>query len=135
MKDKIVMSVGQCNYDHSLITKLLQSLDLNCEKVDDIETAYDKLMKEKDRYILVLVNRKIDKDHSDGIELIKKIKGNEVLKEIPVMLVSNYPEYQKEAVQYGAEYGFGKAELNKNETKEKILHAIEKYQRALLSKS
>lgn len=135
MKNKLIMSVGQCNYDHASITRLLQSLQLDCEKIDDIITAYETLKKQKDRYILVLVNRKIDKDNSDGIELIKKIKNDEELKNIPVMLVSNYPEVQQEAVKYGAEYGFGKRELNQDKTREKILNAIEKYHHFLLTKS
>ena len=36
------------------------------------------------------------------------------------MLVSNHPEYQEEAVQVGAEYGFGKNEYQNPETVERL---------------
>ena len=36
------------------------------------------------------------------------------------MLVSNYPEWQQAAIAAGALPGFGKAELNRAETREKL---------------
>ncbi|MCX7999483.1 MAG: hypothetical protein N3A69_11125, partial [Leptospiraceae bacterium] len=78
----------------------------------------------KTHYDLVLVNRKLDIDNSDGILLIQAIQEATDLKNIPVMLVSNYKEYQEEAVRLGAVYGFGKAELSKDETKKKIEKAL-----------
>jgi two-component system chemotaxis response regulator CheY len=124
MESKIVMSIGQCMYDHVSIANLIQSLGLQIEKVDIPEEAIKLLKQNKNKYCLVLVNRKIDIDYSDGIELIKKIKNDHELKEIPIMLVSNYREAQEEAIKYGAIYGFGKSELLKKETKEKIMNAI-----------
>ena len=60
---------------------------------------------------LVLINRKLDRDYSDGIEIIRQIKSDEALSSTPVMLLSNYAEYQQEAVKAGAEPGFGKGQL------------------------
>ena len=124
MQDKIIMSVGQCVPDHYSIARLMNELGFDIEKVDYPEQALELLIKNKNQYALVLVNRKIDIDYSDGLELIKKIKSHPEIKDIPVMLVSNFPEAQEEAVKNGALYGFGKAELNKTETKEKILNAL-----------
>ncbi len=65
---------------------------------------------------LVLVNRHLDADGSEGIELIRRIKADPELARVPVMLVSNYPKYQEAAVAAGAERGLGKAELDSPET-------------------
>lgn len=73
---------------------------------------------------LVLVNRKLDADYSDGLDIIKRIKGDAALAEVPVMLVSNYPNYQDEAVAAGAERGFGKAELAASATHERLDHFL-----------
>jgi CheY-like chemotaxis protein len=65
---------------------------------------------------LVLVNRKLDADYSDGLEIIKAIKSDEQLQSIPCMLITNYPEHQETALAAGAERGFGKKELAHPET-------------------
>ena len=63
-----------------------------------------------ERFDLVLINRKLDADYSDGREIVRSIKQDSELAETPVMLVSNHDEAQQEAVELGAEYGFGKLE-------------------------
>ncbi|MCX8000411.1 MAG: response regulator [Leptospiraceae bacterium] len=120
---KRIMSVGQCNADHQLIKNFLEkNFECDIVRIDSKEEALLEL--QRNNYDLVLVNRKLDIDYSDGILLIQTIKETETLKNIPVMLVSNYKEYQDEAVRLGAVYGFGKAELSKEETKEKIAKAL-----------
>lgn len=122
MKKKI-MSVGQCNADHQSIKNFFEkNFECDIVRIDSKEEALLEL--QRDNYDLVLVNRKLDIDYSEGILLIQAIKESETLKSIPVMLVSNYKEYQDEAVRLGAVYGFGKAELSKEETKEKIAKAL-----------
>jgi two-component system chemotaxis response regulator CheY len=69
---------------------------------------------------LILVNRKLDIDYSDGMELIRSLKAARKTAETPVMLVSNYPEYQAQAVALGAMAGFGKSELGQAATTEKL---------------
>ena len=56
----------------------------------------------------VLVNRKLDVDHTDGTILIEKMQKDSKLRQIPIMLISNYQESQEEAVGLGAVRGFGK---------------------------
>jgi CheY-like chemotaxis protein len=72
------------------------------------------------QFDLVLVNRKLDADYSDGIEIIRKIKAEAAIAPVPVMLVTNYPEHQDTAIAAGAIRGFGKLEYNKPETLEKL---------------
>lgn len=69
---------------------------------------------------LVLINRKLDADYSDGMDILNAIKADAALAEIPVMLVSNFPEWQEKAVAAGATYGFGKAELSADETVQRV---------------
>lgn len=69
---------------------------------------------------LVTVNRKLDRDYSDGLEIIKKIKSDPEIGNVPVMLVTNYDEHQQAAVAEGATYGFGKLEIGNEGTIEKL---------------
>ena len=60
---------------------------------------------------LVLVNRVLDADGSAGLDVVEQIKTDTNLRELPVMLVSNYEDAQRQAVEKGALPGFGKATL------------------------
>ena len=71
---------------------------------------------EKQPVDLILINRKLDIDYSDGIEILRYLKSDSNYASIPVMLITNYPEHQQQAMELGAELGFGKLELNKPET-------------------
>ena len=54
---------------------------------------------------LVLINRKLDQDYSDGLDIIKSIKADPQLATLPCMIVSNYPDQQKIAVAAGTDTG------------------------------
>jgi CheY-like chemotaxis protein len=71
-------------------------------------------------YSLVLINRKLDIDYSDGTRILLSIKSDVDLKSVPVMIVTNYAEHQETAVGQGAERGFGKLELNSSATLSKL---------------
>lgn len=86
------------------------------------DEAVQRLKREP--FDLVVVNRKLDSDYSDGTELVVRMKGDPALRHIPVMLISNYAEAQAEAVRLGAEPGFGKLELSLRATQERILRAL-----------
>jgi CheY-like chemotaxis protein len=68
----------------------------------------------------VHVNRKLDTDYSDGIEVIRRIKSEPSIAEVPVMMVTNYPEHQDAAVAIGALRGFGKLEFSKPATLQRL---------------
>ena len=68
------------------------------------------------RYDLVLVNRVLDEDGSSGLELIRALKHDPALADVPVMLVSNHADAQEAAFDLGASPGFGKASLHSDAT-------------------
>jgi hypothetical protein len=63
---------------------------------------------------LLLVNRALDGDFAepDGIALIRRLAASREGPAPALMLISNYPEAQAQAVAAGAVAGFGKKELN-----------------------
>ena len=116
---KRVLDVGNCGLDHQAIRNLLQR-DFNAEVVQ-AHTAAEALAALRDRpYDLVLVNRKFDSDHDDGLDLIRAIKHDPQFGATPVMLISNYPQYQAQAAGLGAEAGFGKSQLAGGQTREQL---------------
>jgi CheY-like chemotaxis protein len=116
---KRVLDVGQCSPDHWSIKHLVEGeLGAQVVQAHHLDDALEVLR--AGGIDLVLVNRKLDADYSDGLEVIRRIKGDLNLAETPVMLVSNYPEAQAEAIAAGAEPGFGKAEIRAAATREKL---------------
>jgi two-component system chemotaxis response regulator CheY len=116
---KRVLDVGQCQPDHAAIRRLVQG-EFGAEVVqaDQLNDALAQLR--QGRFDLVLINRKLDVDYSDGLDILRAIKADAELAAVAVMLVTNYPEHQQQAVAAGAEPGFGKAELNRAETRAKL---------------
>jgi len=112
---KRVLSLGQCAADHWLIAKVLQaSFDLEVIAADRFVDAEVQLR--QGGIDLVLVNRVSDRDGSSGLDFIRQMKADDALRQVPVMLVSNYADAQKQAVALGALAGFGKSALDEAET-------------------
>lgn len=118
-----ILSVGQCRPDHSSLVRLFKTLfpEVEIEEADVAKSALEKAQNTK--YDLILINRKLDADYSDGLEIIRHLKSDEKTSQTPTMLVTNYAEYHQEAVALGALPGFGKAQLNDPKTHE-LLQAI-----------
>jgi DNA-binding response OmpR family regulator len=120
---KRVLDVGNCVPDHSAIRRLVEgNFDAHVVQADDLASALGEL--EKQSADLILVNRKLDLDYSDGMAIVRHLKSDAKWSTVPVMLITNYPEYQAEAVAAGAEPGFGKQELRTSETLEKLRKVI-----------
>ena len=120
---KRVLDVGQCNPDHASISHFLAShFEVEIDRAHHLDDTISKLRGQS--YDLVLINRKLDVDHSDGIEILKYIKSDDILKETPVILISNYADAQESAVAEGALLGFGKAELGSPATKAKVMSIL-----------
>jgi CheY-like chemotaxis protein len=116
---KRVLDVGQCGPDHATIRRYLTS-HFDCEVVQAHGLA-DTLGKLKaGEFHLVLINRKLDADYSDGIEILRAIKADDATANLPVMLITNYPEHQAAAVAAGALRGFGKLKYHRPETRERL---------------
>ncbi len=116
---KRVLDVGQCGADHYTIGRLLKTrFAAEVVQAHGLRDAQTSLARE--HFDLVLVNRKLDADHSDGLEIVKAIKADAALAALPVMLVSNYADAQAAAVAAGAVPGFGKAELGRPETEPRL---------------
>ena len=108
---KRVLDVGNCPPDFSAMTRFLTT-HFNCT-VDQAHGPEDTLEKLRGgEYSLVLINRKLDRDYSDGTEILKQIKSDAALAEVPVMIITNYADHQDAAVELGAVRGFGKLEYN-----------------------
>ena len=116
---KRVLDIGACEFDNSKIRVLVEAaFDAKTVAAASAEDGWAALAEES--FDLVLINRVIAADGDDGLKLLKRIKADASLACLPVMLVSNFPQAQAEAVAAGAEPGFGKAELDWAETRRKL---------------
>ena len=83
----------------------------------------ERLNRDADRPVVILVNRKLDGDFNaaDGIELIKaRPDGGQVW-----MLVTNLPDAAAAAEAAGAVPGFGKSDLHVESTSDVLRQAAE----------
>lgn len=107
---KTVVDCGNCGPDfHSIRQFVTSNFDA---VVVQAHSGADtmKLLKERD-VALVTVNRKLDRDYSDGMEVVKMILADDNVSQTPVMLVTNYEEHQQSAMDAGCVRGFGKLAL------------------------
>ncbi|EAQ80835.1 response regulator [Blastopirellula marina] len=112
---KKVLDVGNCGPDfHALKSFVERQFGAKVLQADGPEDALEILHRET--IDLVLVNRKLDRDYTDGLEVIKQIKADPAVSETPTMLITNYEEHQQTAISAGAVHGFGKLSIGKNET-------------------
>lgn len=116
---KKVLNVGHCDYDHGNIRSLLTDhfdaeIQLARSRREAIESA------QLGDWDLILVNRIFEEDGDSGLELIKVLKADPVTRSVPVMLVSNFADAQRAAIESGALPGFGKATLKTSATLEEL---------------
>jgi CheY-like chemotaxis protein len=120
---KRVLDIGNCSMDHGAISGMLRKQFgaevVQCHGQNDSLAAL-----RGGQFDLVLVNRKLDQDYSDGIEIIQAIKADPQLAETPVMLITNFPQYQEQAVAAGALPGFGKKELYTETTQQRLADVL-----------
>jgi two-component system chemotaxis response regulator CheY len=105
--------------DHVPLSRLLtKHFNVEIDTAALADEALEKLRESE--FDLVLINRKLGADYSDGMEIIRAMKADENLSAVPAMLVSNYPEAQQAAIAIGAERGFGKSELDSAQVVERL---------------
>ncbi len=116
---KTVLSLGQCAADQWGLGRLLRTgIGAEVASAATFEEALTRLR--QGGIALVLVNRVLDCDGSSGLEFIRQVKADAALRDVPMMLVSNYADAQQEAVAGGALPGFGKAALHDPETNDRL---------------
>jgi len=116
---KTLLDCGNCGPDYSAIRQMVSS-NFGA-KVLQAHGAEDAIRILKSRPVdLVTVNRKLDRDYTDGLDVIKQIKSDPETRNVPVMLVTNYDEHQQTAIAAGAVEGFGKLSLADQQTKSKL---------------
>lgn len=110
MAETWLLDVGNCDPDHGMIREMLtKHFDVRIDRVMFVDDALKK-MRER-TYALVLFNRLVFADGSEGIDLLRQAKADPVLKAMPMMMISNYADAQQASVSSGGEPGFGKADV------------------------
>jgi CheY-like chemotaxis protein len=118
-----LLDVGNCTPDHMMISGMLaRHFDVQIDRVMFVPEALEQLRRAP--YDLVLVNRLIFADGSDGLELVRNMRSDTSLQTTPVMMISNFADAQQRALAAGALPGFGKAAANAPETIELLAHYL-----------
>jgi len=121
---KTVLDVGNCGPDHSAISSMLRKhFDVDILRSDQLADTLAILNNQP--VDLILINRKLDIDYSDGMDILHAIKKSDASRDIPVMLITNYAEYQQQAVAAGAILGFGKLELHAPDTLDRLRSVLQ----------
>jgi len=116
---KRVLSVGQCGPDHASISRFLnQNFDVEILTADLPADTEQQLASHS--VDLVLINRKLDADYSDGMDILRSIKSRPATADVPVMIVSNFEDAQQVAVAAGAIHGIGKSELDTPTARDRV---------------
>ena len=116
---KRVLDVGQCVPDHASIRRLIEdNFDAEVVQTHGPEDTLAQLR--SGEFHLVLINRKLDHDDTDGVDILRQIKADATLRHLPVMLITNFDEHHQIALDAGGTDGFGKAELNHPATRERL---------------
>jgi CheY-like chemotaxis protein len=110
MEQAWLLDVGNCDPDHGMIRRMLtEHFDVRIDRVMFVDEALEKMRERV--YSLVLFNRLIFDDGSEGIELLRRAKADPSLRATPIMMISNYADAQKKSVSEGGELGFGKQDV------------------------
>ena len=114
---KTVLDCGNCGPDFNAIRQMVSSkFGASIVQAHGAEDAIE-ILKKKD-IDLVTINRKLDRDYSDGMDVLRAIKSDPDIADVPVMIVTNYEEHQEAAIKEGAVQGFGNLALDDAATKE-----------------
>jgi hypothetical protein len=118
-----VVLVGHCGFDQASIGRAVAGALPGVA----VESVYDSegLDEHAGPDALLLVNRVLDGRFGtgSGVDLIAELHGREVRP--LMMLISNYPDAQAQAVEAGALRGFGKNELGQPQTAKLLQAAVQ----------
>ena len=106
-----VLDVGQCNPDHSRISRMLnEHFEVEIQRAESHGDAV--ALAKSSPFDLILVNRILDATGTEGSQIIEALKADPTTSATPVILVSNLADAQASAEKLGAVPGFGKAALD-----------------------
>ena len=116
-KNKVVIDCGNCSPDHSTLSQVVRSnFGISVVRTHGCDDTLEAL--DQHAVALVTVNRRLDRDGSDGMTVIKNIKSHPRFGHIPVMMVTNFADHQQRAIEAGCVPGFGKASVHDQSTLE-----------------
>ncbi len=122
MSKKVVL-VGHCGPDSSYLRMAVSRAgkSISVLAADDQEALSAALLGSPD---LLLFNRELPYgfDETLGVNVIRSLRAK--YPGIPMMLVSNYPDAQADAVKAGALPGFGKREIGSPRVQQVIREAL-----------
>ncbi len=122
MSKKVIL-VGHCGPDSSYLRMAVQRADRSAviKAVDDPRELEHAL---QGGAALVLLNRELGYGFNDlmGVDLVRELHTKHP--NLKVMLVTNYPDVQAEAIANGALPGFGKRELGTPRVSQLLAEAI-----------
>ena len=122
---KTVLDIGNCDPDHNAIQRMMTSnYDVEVLRAHQLSDSLQLLSQRK--VDLIVINRKLDIDYSEGIEILRQLKKDPAYKGIPTMIITNYAEQQLAAVADGAEYGFGKLQYSEPATHDRLSLFLDK---------
>jgi CheY-like chemotaxis protein len=117
---RVLVDCGNCGPDFNSIRQMVKTyFGAIVLQTHGAEDTLELLKKQP--VDLVTVNRKLDRDYTDGLEVIRRLKADPMASQIPVMLITNYEEHQQQAMAEGAVLGFGKLSLGEPSTRERLL--------------
>ncbi|MDB2318242.1 hypothetical protein OAK85_02615 [Mariniblastus sp.] len=110
-----LLIVGQCDFDFQRISFVLSKIyNIEIHRADLFDDAIQSALDQP--YDLILINRLMDLDRSEGMAILHELKSNPQTESTPTMIISDYQEAQDAAVAAGANPGFGKATLDTPKT-------------------
>lgn len=112
---KTLLDCGNCGPDFHAIRQMVSNhFGASVVQSHGVEDTLELLRNQS--VDLVTVNRKLDRDYTDGLDVAVAIKSDPELGSVPVMLVTNYDEHQETAMAAGCVRGFGKLAIKDPET-------------------
>jgi len=113
---KILLDCGNCGPDFQSIRQMASNhFGASVIQSHGMDDTLEMLRKQSVN--LVTINRKLDRDYSDGLDVAIAIKSDPELCSVPVMLVTNYDEHQETAIAAGCVRGFGKLAIKDESTR------------------
>ena len=121
MAKQRVILVGHCGIDGPRLQQEISSKapDFDVTRINDLEELESAVKEGAD---LLLVNREPVGFEEEGVDIIRDV--HQKYPDQKMMLVSDYPEAQDEAVKAGALPGFGKADIGSTKLVETVKGAL-----------